>query len=70
MKLYYYNDESFPVQVYLNGLGQDKLIATLNPMSGKMIEYELPHGAVPYIKKWPNYVMISYIEKASVSQFE
>lgn len=67
MKIYYLNDEKKPITVRVLDSKYDAMNATgdtytvLQSCEGRMFDLELPEGTVPYIKKWPTMVMISYV---------
>lgn len=72
MKVYYFNDEQKPITVRIFDATYDPTFQTdnqrhyhkLEPAEGKMFDVELPEGTVPFIKKWVNMVMISYVDPA------
>ena len=63
MKIYYLNDEQKPVNVFMDGLGEGHFVARLEAAQGKLFDYKLAKNHVVWIKKWPDYIMISSIEK-------
>lgn len=64
MKVFYFNDEQNPVDVFVGGLGNN-FVETLPATSGKVFEVPVPEGSILWIKKWPTYVMLSWADKAS-----
>lgn len=64
MKIYYVNDESIPVTIRLIGPAPEVIntFTTLAPQESRMFEFDAPEGAVPYVKRWSNnIVLLSYI---------
>lgn len=80
MKVYYMNDEQKPVLVTIkdddfytalnSGQNLSKWNVTLKSCEAKLFELACPSGAVPYIKKWPNVIMISYIDASALQQLQ
>ena len=71
MKIYYVNDESVPVTIRLIGPAPEcvNTYTTLRPQEGRMFEFDAPEGAVPYVKRWNNnIVLLSYIDAAASSK--
>ncbi len=71
MKVYYVNDEQRPVTVQVNHHFvfdknnphlQPKIeYVTLKSCESRTFESEAPEGAIPYVKKWPNQVLLTYL---------
>jgi hypothetical protein len=74
MKLYYLNDERREMTVrildarYDPTTGQGDVYVKLASCEGRLLDVQIPAGHVPYVKKWPNMVMISYIDPAVLTQ--
>lgn len=72
MRIYYFNDEQKPVVVRVLDGKYDATNATgdtyttLQSCEGAFFDISLPEGTVPYIKKWPNMVMISYLTPSAL----
>lgn len=68
--VYYMNDEQRPITVQINHsfffnpndpFKQPKIeYVTLQSCEARLFEIEAPEGSIPYIKKWPNQVLLSY----------
>lgn len=68
--VYYLNDERAPVLVQINHsfffdpnnpTKQPNIeYVTLEACEGKLFKIEAPQNSAPYIKKWPNKVLLSY----------
>lgn len=62
MKIYYFNDETHDMRVFYNiGLTGDPAI--LKPAEGATFDVVIPEGCIPFIKKWNDYIMISYTQE-------
>lgn len=76
LKLYYLNDEKKAIVVrvlddnYDHTTGTGDKYATLAPASGQVFDIRCPEGSSPYVKKWTDLVMISYISPAGLAQLE
>lgn len=74
MNIYYLNDEKREVTVRVLDTAYDPITGTgdsftkLAPCEGRMFTVHLPAGAIPYIKKWPALIMISYVYPADLPQ--
>ena len=72
MKIFYMNDEQKDITVRILDDTFDSVTCAhnpdhyikLSPAEGKVFELVVPEGAVPYIKKWKDLVMISYVAKS------
>lgn len=62
MKIYYLNDEQRPMPVYYH-YGLSGPAAVLGPAEGAYFDIKVPRGAIPFVKKWKDYVMVSYTQK-------
>jgi len=62
MKIYYFNDEQKPMPIYYHH-GLSGPAAMLNPAEGAYFDIKIPKGCIPFIKKWKDYVMLSYMQK-------
>lgn len=68
--IYYMNDEQRPITVQVNHLfwfdpnnpfkQPDVEYYTLQPCESKIFKIEAPEGSIPYVKKWPNQVLLTY----------
>lgn len=64
------NDEWHPITVQINHLfwfdpndpfkKPDIEYHTLQPCESKVFKIEAPEGAIPYVKKWSNQVLLTY----------
>lgn len=76
MKLFYLNDERKNIQVRVLDDNYDPTTATgdtrvtLQPAEGRVFDIRCPEGSAPYVKKWVDLVMISYISQAGLAQLE
>lgn len=73
MKLYYYNDERFPVAVKTNKLGGEPWewdVIILKQCEGRTFDIDLPEGKAIYVKKWPDVVMITTISEGVASDLD
>lgn len=76
MRIYYLNDEQREMRVRILDASYDPVTCTgdtyvtLQPCEGRLFHVMLPADSVIYVKKWPNLVMISYIDRAAVAQLE
>ena len=68
------NDEQRPVTVRILDSRYDPATATgdkyvvLQAAEGQLFDLQLHEGHVPYIKKWPNMVMISGVDPSVFGQ--
>ena len=75
--IYYLNDEQKPVTVQLNHyfffnpndpFKQPKIeYFKLDSCEAKVFKIECPEGSIPYVKKWPNQVLLTYSDLSSHS---
>lgn len=70
MKFVYMNDEQKPINVFKGGLGANHFVCRLNATEMKVFEYKLPKGATLWVKKWPDYIMISHVEKGVLKEID
>jgi hypothetical protein len=78
MKIYYLNDEQMPMHVAIkddefyaalnNGEDLSRWHVTLQSCESRVFDLVCPPGSIPYVKKWPQMVMISYIDPAVAAQ--
>jgi hypothetical protein len=78
MKVVYINDEQKEIMVRVNdrafydalnsGGDLSSFDVTMKSCEIRVFELDAPDGAVPYIKKWKNVLMISYIDPAGLAQ--
>jgi hypothetical protein len=81
MKIYYLNDEHKTVTIQVNHqlqpsptnpYGEPKIeYFRLEPQQSKMFEIDAPEGAIPYVKRWENrIVLLSYLPAEALEQFQ
>lgn len=68
--IYYLNDERASVLVQINHsfffdpndpAKQPNIeYVTLEACEGRLFKIEAPQGSIPYVKKWPNKILLSY----------
>ena len=58
-QIYYFNDEHETVRI--RNQGGDDAITKLKPANGAYFTIEMPDNAVPFIKKWEDFVLIGWI---------
>jgi hypothetical protein len=78
MKVFYLNDERKPITVQINHhfvfdpnnpLVQPKIeYVTLQACESRVFDIEAPVDAIPYVKKWPNQVLLTYLPAEAQSQ--
>jgi hypothetical protein len=70
MKIVYLNDETSSVCVRV--IGQTiNTTETVNPQQIRVFELDAPEGAVPYVKRWDNHiVLLSYMRMESLGDIE
>ena len=69
MKVYYFNDEIVPVTIQVNAfaLKEHRIdYVIVNALESKVIEFDAPEDAIPYIKRWENrQILVSYLRADS-----
>jgi hypothetical protein len=78
MKVVYINDEQKEITVRVNDRAFYDALNSGGDLSSfdvimkscelRVFELDAPDGAVPYIKKWKDVLMISYIEQSGLAQ--
>lgn len=60
MKVFYFNDTKENQIVYL----KDKFVPNyiIKPAEGRLFEFEAPSETIPFIKIWPDNVLITYMK--------
>lgn len=67
MKIFYMNDETKPILVRIQG----KDPVTLQPQQSRTFQFDAPEGAVPFVKRWDNHiVLLSYTTDPKVVNSE
>ncbi len=62
MKIFYFNDDKVDVTVRVIDVKGNNTLTTLSPLKAQTFEFDAPEGAVPYVKRWSNnIVLLSYI---------
>ena len=79
MIVVYNNDEQKVITVKINdgnfykalnsGGDLSPFYVTLQPSEVKVFNLDAPEGVIPYVKKWKEVVMISYIDPHCLAQF-
>ncbi len=68
MKIFYFNDDKVDVTVRVVDREGTNTITTLSPLKTQMFEFYAPEGAIPYVKRWSNnIVLLSYISAPASS---
>jgi hypothetical protein len=77
MKVYYMNDEQKDITVRIidltfshTGGDNSHLYIRLQSCESRVFDLQVPEGAVLYVKKWKDAVLLSYIEAAGLAQLE
>lgn len=66
MKVYYFNDEQKTITVKVHKPNSSYVLPdweyiAMPPYQGRVFEFDTPENSIPYIKRWADLVMISYI---------
>lgn len=67
MKVFYFNDEKHTISVFIGGLG-DNLVGELKPAEGRVFDVPVPDRAILWVKKWHNYVMLSWADEGAFEE--
>lgn len=78
IQIYYMNDEQKPITVQINhefrfdpnNPHKEPMVEyiILQPCEARLFKIEAPEGSIPYVKKWQNQVLLTYLPAESLDQ--